>query len=405
MEIHFFSLNVAVTRAKRQVLIIGNSGTFIDIADREGYEILNSLYTHACEFGRVISSTEITSVSTFQKVEDFQQPQIEAFGEQLIIDESKLSGKITVNTKSRQNEDLKEKSQTVQTESYGERLKKINKSKNIFNATQQPNAKSASSRQWTREELEKKISKIIELNTSIEFPSTLTGSERKLVHEICEQFPNLNHESRGIGKYRCIFVSVKNQGPIELEEHSGEQIIDQIPDENIKSSEPEIRFKPPTILKIPTSPKHVKPVQVLNKNTVVTKNPGTNVEAVSDTRAEPREGIRPSTTSNNKCSFKDCSVKVDATAVLMLTSRCPFCLCTFCSSHNLAESHGCGRAAQEHARKQVDAKRNALNSKNREELKQKLKKKLNDSKQGRSVTSKKWKFGAFILLEKLSFKM
>ena len=154
-------LNVAVTRAKKQVFIVGNSETI------SANFVLQSLYDYACENG------EILSAATF-------------------VDEADVIHGDTVCS--------------VPEAMKANLARAVTKA--IIPKISEPPAASVAGREGNLDTLREQVL-AVSLDQKFFFPNSLSNAERRFIHELCEK-EGIAHGSMGAGSARQIWIQRKS---------------------------------------------------------------------------------------------------------------------------------------------------------------------------------------------------
>jgi len=166
----------------------------------------------------------------------------------------------------------------------------------------------------------------------------LNGFERKQVHDLCEKL-KLFHYSRGSGKIKSILI-MKNEIPDE--EHEFERFEDE---ELEEGSEEEKDEKQNNTNKEEDKKQEEKIVDI---KIIAKEKPQKNklLKAVPEgENIDEMEFLDQLINQNKYCNYKGCNKPI-----VNLMQTCKFCRGVFCFSHGVAEVHGCGDAAHQSAR-------------------------------------------------------
>lgn len=261
-------LNVAVTRAKKQVFIVGNSETIsADI-------VLKSLYDYACENG------EILSAATF-------------------VDESDVIHGDTV-----------ESAPKAMKANLARAVTKV-----AIPKVPQPPVVSVAERQENFDTLREQVL-MVSLDQKYFFTNSLSNSERKYIHELCEK-EGIAHGSVGEGFERQIWILRKS--------------LSKPPEARPVHRPPPVTFVVPQAKPAPKAPKTPKPI----------------MPAPVPAEKKP-DGICP----HGPCRMSTKLVSLD----------CGLCGKSFCIAHTTPEAHGCGDAAKKKAREKAKKESAHMNS-------------------------------------------
>jgi ATP-dependent RNA/DNA helicase IGHMBP2 len=361
-------LNVAVTRARRQVTVICDSETvrrdaflaeFLDYMEKHG--TLESASLHEDELPPIVRPKDVSSASLSSLKEKAGKG---AAGG------GSASGKIK---KERDSKVAKKKTENV---------KRINTAKNTetFVPKKVLDPAAAQVKQDLAESLKDNLMVQVEAFLACEsdifkFPCELTAQERFLVHEIAEEL-GLIHESVGEAKTRHIVLT---KPPSSGEKTKAEETVQQeIPGLSAASG-----ISPPLQLPVNTPmvlcnncqksvakanmELHKLRCQVQLAATAVISTVSQSSSCAVPTKKKKSAPVKklPGASKNDDiedfdalceqfqtlnrvCNYEKCKTK---TAVL--GADCVHCRVRFCLSHALAEIHGCGEAAKLAARQQL----------------------------------------------------
>ena len=355
-------LNVAVTRARRQVIVICDSETVgTDTFLREFLDYLT-------ERG------SIETADTYSNLPDVSRPE-----------DSGLSSKKLEKKSEKKPKKKKEN--------------KASKQENVIN----PSLKSATfSRQTPEEKMaeEENIKSKFEIivqefissaDTRQDLPPDLNSNERRLIHEIADS-QGLIHESTGDGLSRHIVLRKRNDPePVadvkpnmvllkksaeicETLAESGTKKVDSVLCKTCSKEVPRTNIDLHVLrckLKDDISIEKEKPKKSKKKEKIKSPEPE-DFDSLCDQFQQ----------MNKVCNFENCKAKV-----VIIGVNCNFCAKRFCLHHSMAEIHGCGAAVKLAARQQIarDHKLypgsgtipHTLDPVKRYQLKSKLDKKLN----------------------------
>jgi ATP-dependent RNA/DNA helicase IGHMBP2 len=364
-------LNVAVTRARRQVTVICDSETvrrdaflaeFLDYVENHG--TLESASLHEDELPPIVRPKDVSSASLSHLKEKAGKEAAGGGG---------ASGKIK---KERDPKVAKKKTENAK------RLNSAQSAKNTETSFPKKvlDPAAAQAKQDLAESLKENLMVQVEAflaseSDIVKFPCELTAQERFLVHEIAEEL-GLLHESVGEAKTRHIVLT---KPPNEEKTKVDETVQQEIPGLSAASGS-----SPP--LQLPVNTGTTSLVLCNNCQKSVAK---ANMElhklrcqvqlgasAVNSTanqssstlpkkkKSAPVKKLPAASktddvedfdalceqfqTLNRVCNYEKCKTK---TAVL--GADCVHCRVRFCLSHALAEIHGCGEAAKLAARQQL----------------------------------------------------
>ncbi|TRY66412.1 hypothetical protein DNTS_003371 [Danionella cerebrum] len=354
-------INVAVTRARRQLAVICDSQTV------RNHDFLKSLVDYMSEHGEVRTA--------FEYLED-------CVPQNYIRDENDKQIKDTVSTK--QKTDRNQDKKTEQKHRKSAENKSRGASQSTPQSDQQKNTKShvangrdSEQTEIKRKEIKEKLQNFLKVSdeTELEFPSTLNSHERLLVHELSEVL-GLKHESHGEGKNRRITVSrhVLNQDTLvkvtdsdrpevpgctapNLQEEPSERPSEQAID--LKSLHLE-RMQREQERREEKKQQRVQPDLSSSKNQSFKKSKGsskgklkvkagpTDIAAAASAEDDFDALIDAVVKAESVCAFVKCKA-----SVLTLGQLCLYCNRQYCLSHHIPEVHGCGDKAKSHARMRI----------------------------------------------------
>ncbi|XP_065072348.1 DNA-binding protein SMUBP-2-like [Rhopilema esculentum] len=383
-------LNVAITRARRHLAVIGDSQTI------SNHPFLKSFYEYVADNG------EVRSVQTFlNKEDDLGKDKADDLlkdFENLRHGRNHLGAEAITKNVSVKNECVSSKTLSV-----------VNKSTNVSiteKVDRESNAKISHERRedevnvedvkFSKKDIEEKVSQFLESEAEevLTFDSLLDGKGRFWVHELAEKF-GLAHWSSGTGEDRCISVKRKTKKARKEEANSLEGgpsnhdcYLCEICGKLVPSKNKELHIV--RCEKNMASEVKIKPSEGKSK----AKETGKSKRKGADKRKEEEDVddlIAKFTQDDSKCYFDQCKA-----SVLTLGQKCKFCTRTFCLKHGLAEVHGCGQAAKIDARRSSDKammkqKTKPLNDIQRNYAKKKLSKKLDEFEKQRSGNKEKKK--------------
>jgi ATP-dependent RNA/DNA helicase IGHMBP2 len=248
----------------------------------------------------------------------------------------------------------------------------------------------------------------------LSFPSSLTGNERKIVHELCEQF-GLLHVSKGYGKERFIEVqkynimaqakSLPRDEAESLPTDSSEaRELDPIAHEEVLGPKSEIcdvcrksilqenwELHQIQCLKRMEREKCTE-LKIRETNTTAHQPKHTSRKRSSQTsHGDPTHEdldklLAEVTLADSMCKFSQCSKKVNWLGIF-----CQFCKKRFCMEHRLPEVHGCGDSARQQSRKDLQreakqgGKTSVFSGTKRSQIQAKLAKKLEEKSSARQT--------------------
>ena len=376
-------MNVAVTRAKRFVGLIGDSETI------KNDQFLHEMITYFTSNGEVKMALEYKGI--FEDIhynEGFYQ-----------MDKGLIE---KINNRKKGNKKKKDKN-------------KKNNEKSINNEEIKQNIEEKINNEEFIEEYQKKIEEFLKDNAKeiIEFKG-INSFQRMKVHEIAEKY-GLLHKSTGEGTERMIQVMKKSQeNNVKIEKNQGndEKIKENDIEinKNIENNEetkknleekPEIientnkiienpEKKEKTSKKVKNNEKVIKPIENPKKPSNKCKK-ASKVEEDED----EDEYLNKMIELNKSCNFFSYT-KVQCTKNVHLISHiCEYCNKIYCMSHATPEIHGCGDKASYYAHKSFkEATLNKIHGisqckpDEKEYLKMKLQNKIKQNQQERSKKTK-----------------
>jgi ATP-dependent RNA/DNA helicase IGHMBP2 len=309
-------INVAITRAKMQCVIFGNSDTV-----GQSDSTFRSLVKYAKDLGRLVEVGEFADLEKLQ-----------------ITKVSNAEKEIVQAVTSRQS-----KSVSVRTEKVKPLRETPKLIKEVVRIEPSP-AKNPSS--FTADKIHEILTSI---EDSYEFPSSLSASERRLVHELAEQL-NFSHESIGEGENRRI-------------------VVQKLPTRSVQTEIKPASEDPKLNIPAKKLSKPVKPPKMKDLGTIADDF---DFDSLVDNFAE----------ESKKCSNSSCKTVVSTFGIV-----CTFCRKKYCYSHIQAEVHGCGEAASKHAKQSKPRPSSSDFSKskiNRSEAESRLHEKIKSAKNSRS---------------------
>ena len=336
-------LNVAVTRARRQLIVVCDTetvrqdtflGQFIEYLEREG---------------------EVRSAEQYHDLPQIERP------EGMVLNEER-------NKESNKKTQDKEKKTQPKPSKKSEPKKKVDKPVKLSQPSTSKEINQVKSEIQIKVEERKSEFEILvdeflaKGEASMDFSSELNASDRRLVHEIAENY-NLSHESIGEGKERFIRISRQNFNSSSAKHDTSEE---PIKTKEVKESG----------VAVSSSSKASSSVSV-ECNTCKKSMPKDNIELHKircvvpvDVKKEAakapkkKSSKKKQTVSNEEEDFdslceqfqqldKVCNFPKCKTLVATLGVNCKFCLVRFCLTHSMAEVHGCGEEARRSARQQM----------------------------------------------------
>jgi len=333
-------LNVAVTRARRQVIMICDTETV------SNDQFLDELVKYMSDHGRV------ETVDLYDHLPQVDRPE----DTKLAVSTFKQSDK---KTSSKNN--LKQKKD-----------KKSNEGKKQSTIPSQRSEKddtitlSIEEKESQEDILKVQFTNLIKdflssADTLKHLSSDLNANERRLVHECADLF-DLIHESEGQGKERHIVLKkslCKEQKNSNLVREEKKSVLPQV-----KNASDKVRGEKDTVTcanclkelpksnielhKLRCTLKVVEPEQSKHKTNQNKAKKNKKKPKQEETEDDFDKICDQFATMNKICNFSGCKTKV-----VVIGVDCKFCRVRFCLSHSMAELHGCGDAAKQAARQQI----------------------------------------------------
>ncbi|XP_017547494.2 DNA-binding protein SMUBP-2 [Pygocentrus nattereri] len=360
-------LNVAVTRARRQLMVVCDSQTV------RNHDFLKSLIDYMSKHGEVRTA--------FEYLEDLVPENYSRNHKDEPANVKESSSKPKVKKQQSKTEQSKEKNVS---KNKGERdcqaaasdtHELSSKTASDFHKTK---AADQTESQMIKEEIRQQLLVFLgdENKKELLFPASLSSHERLLVHQLSEEL-GLSHVSRGVAKQRHITVSKQVPGPAEPAETPFK--------EPAESTKPEIRTNEEVLEKEPDRhpPKPAldfKSLHLERMRREQEKRAGKNLSTTLETNLKGDKG-QPKKKSKGKGKMKagavdvaaaatahddfdaliDAVVKADSVcafvkckaSVLTLGQLCLYCNRQYCLSHHIPEVHGCGDKAKAQARMRI----------------------------------------------------
>lgn len=370
-------LNVAVTRARRQLIVVCDTETVkSDSFLKEFVEYMES-------------NGEVRTADMYQDLPSIDRPEglVVADGQRQPEHEIK-EGKKTQNIKERKVKKVKEtKSNTASNSRQQQTETKNNKVAEDIEMDKD---------ETRRDQYEALLQEFVSSKENFKtFSADLNSFERRLVHELSEEY-NLIHESIGEGNKRYIMISKKVGKekivplPSSVAKGSVKVANPNTTSEDVKILTPEIKMKETegVELKRDSSTENISSSNIVECNTCKKMVPKTNIdlhkircsvisaetmilnettaavkskkskkksvrsqgpEAKQEVNEDDFDGLCEQFQKLDKiCNFPKCKSLVATIGV-----NCKFCLVRFCLSHSMAEIHGCGEEARKAARQQI----------------------------------------------------
>lgn len=201
----------------------------------------------------------------------------------------------------------------------------------------------------------------------LSFPASLTGNERRIIHQLCEQF-GLLHESKGLGKERFIEVrKPKEKNAVGIGAQQEESDVGMTHEHISHETDKPCAICGTDVPLVTWDLHHVHCAKKEERSEVEPKKSEEAAES-TETAKRPKNVARKKSSKPQKvnqledldallaevkladctCKFPHCSKQVNLLGIL-----CQFCKNRFCMEHSLAEVHGCGTAARQQSRKDL----------------------------------------------------
>ena len=368
-------LNVAVTRARRQVAVICDSETVGTDPFLKGF--LDYLNEHGT----------VQDPNVYTDLPEIARP-----------DESNIKSCISRELPEKKKDKKKQKSEknikkTKANNTQNVKLSVINTSEPVIKDDRKDISKTEVETQDFKSEFNIIIDKFLASDsTEMSLSSDLNSNERRLVHEVADT-KRISHESAGEGTLRHIVLKKESNSSDSKDNEKGINQVDKpaetvgmgttrvvlgvvcktcnkdIPKNNIELHKLRCKVEDP----LPKNPS--KPKKSTKQKVKVKKIAEGVDEDDFDTLCEEFVKL------NKVCNYEKCAVKVTVIGV-----NCPWCARRFCLTHSMAEVHGCGAAAKLAARQQISRDHklypgsgtlsHALDPTKRKQIKRKLDKKI-----------------------------
>eukprot|EP00118_Oscarella_pearsei_P021325 m.238719 g.238719 ORF g.238719 m.238719 type:complete len:805 (+) comp40170_c0_seq19:883-3297(+) len=341
-------INVAITRARRHLCVVGDSQTV------GRHPFLKSLLDYMVAEGNVWSAEHYIRIPV-SLPEDRTESVVETLGLALDVPVKSASAKGTysrhVEPKCAEPSSQKNASACCDESSVDEK-------KGEVGFTSHEEVKS--NKEDIRRRIESEIDDFLDESMSeLRFPSRLSSYERLIVHEISEA-RGLRHISQGEGNSRCVVVSCLKTKVAKPENDTEDD------DDDCRSADIAGRRQRRKVAK--------------RKSTVSAKKK----ESSPDRNPEDAH-LLLSTKPSSQCFLHQCKE-----SITLFGQLCRHCNRTFCLSHRVPESHGCGSAARL-AEARTSKTSSSLGKgclENRDGLQKKLSSKLHDMKTKRNLGGK-----------------
>lgn len=226
-------INVAVTRARRQLFVVCDSQTV------RNHDFLKSIVDYMSEHGEVRTA--------FEYLEDLAPENYQRNFKDVKQSSSKTKAK---NQQGKGGENKRNKVSESKSKGSGQSKDDSNAGNNLKSHLPKPKADDQVETQIKKEEMRQQLLIFLDnqSQTELQFPSSLNSHERLLVHQLCEEL-ELKHVSEGTGKERHITVSKPVVVPEERLEKESESAEIQIPEELTEKESNNEVLKPAVDLK------------------------------------------------------------------------------------------------------------------------------------------------------------
>ncbi|CAM4581695.1 unnamed protein product [Leuciscus chuanchicus] len=358
-------INVAVTRARRQLAVVCDTQTV------RNHDFLKSLVDYMSEHGELHTAFEYLEDCVPQNyIRDEKDKQTNAKDAISIKQKPKNQGKKSEQEykKSANNKSSEASQSSVQPDRH--------KNTNSLHSKPKDVNQTLNKRKEIKDQL---LNFLTDPNkTELQFPSTLNSHERLLVHELSEEM-GLRHESQGEGKNRRITVSRPPSGP-EKPVKEPEQpdmtgcTAAKTQEESQKASSQKASSQAAIDLKSlhlermrreqekreEKKQQSMRPDFNASKNQSV-KKPKASSKGSTKIKAGAMDIAAAATADDDFDSLIDSVVKADSVcgfvkckaSVLTLGQLCLHCNRQYCLSHHIPEVHGCGDKAKAQARMRI----------------------------------------------------
>ncbi|EFA77908.1 AN1-type zinc finger-containing protein [Heterostelium album PN500] len=331
-------MNVAITRAKRQVTLVSDTDTLSSnpfLARMVEYFKLNGELRSALEYleEQQVSSDE----ESWSKSKD--------------DDDDKVN-----NDESNNNVGYQSKARQSQAELKKEKRAKKKEKEHAKTKVDHVN-RSEQERQQDLQQIQSVIDSFLKSSNSVyTFPSTTTNFQRLLIHELAEKL-DLQHESTGEANQRVITITKKikvdhkvnkEQEDVDDEEDVEDNNDDEEEDDEDTTSTTTTTSSSSTTSKSKKKKKKnnkSKPVESKKPAAPKKKQPTVPKKDLGEELLESFNNIQIEPIDITKCGIKNCKNNVQ-----LLGRVCEFCSRKFCNHHFLYEIHGCGDRAKAKAR-------------------------------------------------------
>ena len=415
-------LNVAVTRARRQLIVVCDTETvkgdkflaeFVEYLEAEAEVMTPDMYTDLPDIDRpegMVVALDVKNSSSNVKSDNTQLKSLNKEKSKTVKkDKTKAESKPSVKEMD---------NKTASGSLKSDEVKQVNNFSSVEEQEESSDPR--------RKEFEDKLNSFVASTENfMTFSSDLNSFERRLVHEISEELC-LDHESIGEGTRRYIMISkrivdgsqkenksVKNTNqhqPVtdKTKEDTAEKENQDHNNSVIVPKETECvnckRMVPKSNIDLHKLRCKIQPVQLEQKTDAQKPKGG---KGTKNKKKEAKAKVDPATKEDDDfdslcnqfqkldkvCNFPKCKALVATIGV-----TCKFCGVRFCLTHSMAEVHGCGEAARTAARQQITREgrlvpgSGAVNHKpdrdKRAQLEKRLDKKLGEKKEQRQTKKK-----------------
>ncbi|XP_073706078.1 DNA-binding protein SMUBP-2 [Garra rufa] len=357
-------INVAVTRARRQLVLVCDSQTV------RNHDFLKSLVDYMSENGEVRTA--------FEYLEDCV-PQNYIRDEKDKQANSKDAASAQQKPKNQDKKTEQEQKKSANNKSKGVNQSNVQTDQHKNTNSHHPKPKDPDQTQTKRKEIQEQLLNFLKEpnKTELQFPSTLNSHERLLVHELAEEM-GLRHESQGEGKNRRITVSRPPSGPENSAEPEQPDVTActaaELPEELQKGpSQPAVDLKSLHLERMrreqekrkekkqqkqqsvkqeldhnTSKSQSVKKPKGTSKGNTKMKAGATDIAAAAMPDDDFDALINAVVKADSVCGFVKCKA-----SVLTLGQLCLYCNRQYCLSHHIPEVHGCGDKAKAQARMRI----------------------------------------------------
>ncbi|XP_062860705.1 DNA-binding protein SMUBP-2 [Trichomycterus rosablanca] len=355
-------INVAVTRARRQLVVVCDSRTV------RNHDFLKSLVDYMSEHGEVRTAFEylenVVPENYSQDKNDKHNDIKDATGTK-----PKARNQQSKKVESKRNKDLENKNKVGVQQKSG--TSSIN---NLTSDFSKLKADDQTETEIKTEEMKQQLLDFLsdQSRTEMKFPSSLSSHERLLVHQLSEDL-GLLHLSQGAGKQRHITVSKPVSKSEKVEEKPAEEPEAEIQNTGKQQEKEPIRQAPKPALDLKSL--HLERMQREqekreeknksrrmeedlrdNKGQTTKKSKGkgkikagaVDIAAAATADDDFDALIDAVVKAERVCGFVKCKA-----SVLTLGHLCVYCNRQYCLSHHIPEVHGCGDKAKAQARMRI----------------------------------------------------